>query len=185
MPQKKTSTPRRDVVTLADLAPQHDVKGGSQRRVFGADPVEPISQGRRNEMTPSKASAKRARDLPAKSAGNVKGGRSMGNDNTTLIRAARPTNKTKDLSPKSTSVKGGGVNLNDNVTLIRAAKPAPKRKDLSARKEVKAGGKRLNDNLTLVRAATRKTKDLPPKSTSVKGGGQNLNENITLVRSAR
>jgi hypothetical protein len=28
---------RRDVVTLDDLAPRHDVRGGSGRRVFGAD----------------------------------------------------------------------------------------------------------------------------------------------------
>jgi hypothetical protein len=28
---------RRDVVTLDDLAPRHDVRGGSERRVFGAD----------------------------------------------------------------------------------------------------------------------------------------------------
>jgi hypothetical protein len=31
---------RRDVVTLADLAPRQDVRGGSERRVFGADTTD-------------------------------------------------------------------------------------------------------------------------------------------------
>jgi hypothetical protein len=39
MKQKTSPAPRRDVVTLADLAPQHRVTGGSERRVFGADPL--------------------------------------------------------------------------------------------------------------------------------------------------
>ena len=32
---------RREVVTLIDLAPKHDVKGGSLTRVFGAGLVGP------------------------------------------------------------------------------------------------------------------------------------------------
>jgi hypothetical protein len=33
---------RRDIVTLADLTPRQDVKGGARRRVFGAaDEVSP------------------------------------------------------------------------------------------------------------------------------------------------
>ena len=88
MPQKKTSHPAREVVTLADLAPQHDVKGGSQRRVFGADPMEPSPRNRRSDMKSSKTPAKKAKDLPAKSA-SVKGGGQNLNDNITLIRAAK------------------------------------------------------------------------------------------------
>jgi hypothetical protein len=38
MKPKTSPGPRRDVVTLADLAPQRRVTGGSDRRVFGADP---------------------------------------------------------------------------------------------------------------------------------------------------
>ena len=121
MTQKKSS-PARDVVTLADLAPRRDVKGGSQRRVFGADPIEPSPQNRRSDMKSSKAPAKKAKDLPAKS-GSVKGGGQNLNDNISLIRAAKPGKKAKDLAPKSYSrVKGGGVNLNDNITLVRAAR---------------------------------------------------------------
>jgi hypothetical protein len=30
---------RREIVRLEDLAPQHDVKGGAAKRVFGADPL--------------------------------------------------------------------------------------------------------------------------------------------------
>jgi hypothetical protein len=110
------------VVTLADLAPQQDVKGGSQRRVFGADPVEPATQDRRNAMRPSKASSRKPKDLPAKSTSVKAGGQNL-NDNITLTRAAKPGKKAKDLAPKSPSrVKGGGVNLNDSVTLVRAAR---------------------------------------------------------------
>jgi hypothetical protein len=38
MKPRTSPAPRRDVVTLADLAPQHRVTGGSERGVFGADP---------------------------------------------------------------------------------------------------------------------------------------------------
>ena len=31
----------REVVTLADLAPRHDIRGGTSRRVFGAGPPTP------------------------------------------------------------------------------------------------------------------------------------------------
>ena len=93
-------------------------------------------------MKSSKAPAKKAKDLPAKS-GSVKGGGQNLNDNISLIRAAKPGKKAKDLAPKSPSrVKGGGVNLNDNMTLVRGVKPTAKKKDLPARKDVK-GGKRI------------------------------------------
>jgi hypothetical protein len=36
---RKTPSQRREVVTLADLAPRQRVTGGSERRVFGADPL--------------------------------------------------------------------------------------------------------------------------------------------------
>jgi hypothetical protein len=107
MAQKKQTPKTRDVVTLADLAPRHDVTGGSQRRVFGSDPIEP-----------AKAQGKRVKDLPAKP--SVKGGGHNLNDNLTLMRAAKPGKKAKDLAPKSpTRIKGGGQNLNDNMTLVR------------------------------------------------------------------
>jgi hypothetical protein len=32
----KSERPRRDIVTLSDLAPRQDVKGGARQRVFGA-----------------------------------------------------------------------------------------------------------------------------------------------------
>jgi hypothetical protein len=34
-------TTRRQIVTLTDLAPKQDIKGGSATRVFGAGLVEP------------------------------------------------------------------------------------------------------------------------------------------------
>ena len=56
----------RDVITLADLAPRHDVKGGSQQRVFGADVSNPAwSSDMKTKL----------KDLPPKSTSNVKGGR--------------------------------------------------------------------------------------------------------------
>jgi len=59
----KNSRPR-NVITLADLAPRHDVKGGSQR-VFGSDPIE--------ERDAMKKPGKK--DLPPTKPTNVKGGR--------------------------------------------------------------------------------------------------------------
>ena len=93
MAQKKQTAKARDVVTLADLAPRHDVTGGSQRRVFGSDPIEP-----------AKAHGKKVKDLPAKS--GVKGGGNNLNDNMTLVRAAKPAPKQRDL-PSRKDVKGG------------------------------------------------------------------------------
>lgn len=55
----------RDVVTLADLAPRSRVVGGSERRLFGSEPL--ISQ---EDTMASK------KDLPAKK--TVKGGRVRG-----------------------------------------------------------------------------------------------------------
>jgi len=45
MAQQKSSHRNRDIVTLADLAPRRQVKGGSQRRVFGADAIQPAPAG--------------------------------------------------------------------------------------------------------------------------------------------
>jgi hypothetical protein len=58
----------RDVITLADLAPRHDVKGGSHQRVFGVDAPNLTW---RNEMKT------KLKDLPPKSPTNVKGGRKV------------------------------------------------------------------------------------------------------------
>ena len=57
----------RDVVTLADLAPRHDVKGGSQR-VFGSDPID--VEWRKGMTT-------KLKDLPPKSPAKIKGGRKV------------------------------------------------------------------------------------------------------------
>jgi len=56
------------------------------------------------------------KDLPTKK--SIKGGKVILNDNTTLVRAAKPR---KDLPAKAT-VKAGKVVANDNVTLVRAAR---------------------------------------------------------------
>ena len=56
----------RDVITLADLSPRHDVKGGSRQRIFGADSPNPAW---RTDMKT------KLKDLPPKSTSNVKGGR--------------------------------------------------------------------------------------------------------------
>ena len=55
------------------------------------------------------------KDLPAKKI--VRGGKIMQNDNTTLLRAAKPGKK--DL-PAAKTVTGGKLVLNDNLTLVRA-----------------------------------------------------------------
>ena len=60
-------------------------------------------------MKGSKSPAKKAKDLSPKSSGNVKGGRAVDggmNDNITLVRAAKPSTKKKDL-PARKDVKGG------------------------------------------------------------------------------
>ena len=54
----------------------------------------------------SKRPAKKNKDLSPKSSGVVKGGKLAGNDNMTVVRAAKPTPKRKDL-PSRTDVKGG------------------------------------------------------------------------------
>ena len=76
---------RRDVVTLDDLAPRHDVRGGSERRVFGADTNDFASEA---DMAGKKV--KKTKDLAPKNTGKVKGGRLATNENLTLVRAARP-----------------------------------------------------------------------------------------------
>ena len=85
----------REIVTLDDLAPRHQVVGGSARRVFGAD------------FTPSQENTMAAKkDLPASKP--VKGGGTMSklsaNDNMTLVRGAKPSKK--DL-PAGKDVKAG------------------------------------------------------------------------------
>jgi hypothetical protein len=40
-----------EVVTLADLAPRHEVRGGGSRRVFGADAPRPGGALRSKKMT--------------------------------------------------------------------------------------------------------------------------------------
>jgi hypothetical protein len=58
-------------------------------------------------MKGSKTPAKKAKDLAPKSSGSVKGGGlAYKNDNMTLVRAAKPTTKKKDL-PARKDVKGG------------------------------------------------------------------------------
>ena len=99
------SQSKRDIVTLADLAPRHDVRGGLGRQIFGTGAVDPIAEaaGRAESRA---AGSKKTKDLSPKS--NPKGGRGgrlAANANVTLVRAAKPVIK-KDLSPK-TSPKGG------------------------------------------------------------------------------
>jgi hypothetical protein len=90
---QKSAPRRKDIVTLADLAPRNRVVGGSERRVFGADSRQEDSMA-----GPKKA----AKDLPVGK--TVKGGsRVIRNDNLTLVRAAKPA---KDLAA-GTTVKGG------------------------------------------------------------------------------
>jgi hypothetical protein len=75
---------RHDVVTLDDLAPRHDVRGGSERRVFGADTTTFQSEGVMGGKN------KKTKDLAPKSIGKVKGGRLATNENLTLVQAADP-----------------------------------------------------------------------------------------------
>jgi hypothetical protein len=56
MSPKKTLHTRRALVPLTDLAPNREITGGSQRRVFGTEPVAQI---------PGSAK-KRSRDLSAR-----------------------------------------------------------------------------------------------------------------------
>ncbi len=102
MANQKRTEPKRDVVTLSDLAPSRDVRGGGGRQVFGATAHHVPDMQKETPM----AGSKKTKDLsPAK---NPKGGlirKPVGNDNFTLVRAAKPAIK-KDLSPKS-SPKGG------------------------------------------------------------------------------
>ena len=116
MAQKKQTTSAREVVTLADLAPRHEITGGSGRRVFGSDPIGPSVDKEGRDMKATKTTAKKAKERPAKS--GVKGGGHNLNDNLTIIRGAKPAPKRKDLTSRK-EVKGGGKRLNDNMTLVR------------------------------------------------------------------
>ena len=109
--------------------------GGSQKRVFGSDPIAPPADNERRDRK-STQTAKTTKDLPAKS--GVKGGGNNLNDNITLVRVAKPGEKAKDLVPRSPArVKGGGgkdlekLGANDNITLVRAS-----RKDVKGGKKV-------------------------------------------------
>ena len=59
---------------------------------------------------------KKTKDLTPKSPAQIKGGKPYtGNDNVTLVRAAKPKVKGSDLTPKSpTKVKGGKLWLPAN-----------------------------------------------------------------------
>jgi hypothetical protein len=52
-PSQQRDRRDRDVVTLADLAPRQSVTGGSERRVFGADPLV-----RANDIADARAAAR-------------------------------------------------------------------------------------------------------------------------------
>ena len=137
------SQSKRDIITLADLAPRHDVRGGHGRQIFGTGAVDPIAEaaGRAESRA---AGSKKTKDLSPKS--NPKGGRGgrlASNANVTLVHllwrkhTMAGSKKTKDLSPKK-NPKGGKIAGNANVTLVRAAKPVIK-KDLSPKTSPKGG----------------------------------------------
>jgi hypothetical protein len=112
MASEKSSRTRRHLVTLADLAPRQEITGGSDRCVFGSNPVrsDEGSTAMKN-ITPARAAKPKVKgqDLPPKSPAKVKGGGVYLNDNITLVRAAKPTATGKDLTPKSPSKVRGGV----------------------------------------------------------------------------
>jgi hypothetical protein len=85
----KSAPRRRDIVTLADLAPRNRVVGGSERRVFGADARQEDTMATKKDLPPRK---------------DVKGGKIAINDNLTLVRAAKPAKK--DL-PAGKTIKAG------------------------------------------------------------------------------
>jgi hypothetical protein len=144
MKRKARERQQRDVVTLADLAPRHRVAGGSQRRVFGANPLPRAPE---DEPMAGKSGKSAKKDLPAKT--EVKGGRVARNDNLTLVR----------------------VRQHGSPRLLDRRNAMASKKDLPAKKDVKGGKKKIaaNDNLTLVRAANSPKQDLPAKK-DVKGG---------------
>jgi len=87
------------VVPLTDLAPTREVMGGSQRRVFGTDAVD-------SQLRSSAMKKKTGADLPPSKP--VKGGGAYSaNDNTTLIRKAKPASSKKKDLPARKDVKGG------------------------------------------------------------------------------
>ena len=68
MARKSSASNAPEVVTLADLAPRTRIVGGSERRVFGSDPLIPQED--------TMAKPKSTKDLPAGK--SVKGGRPRG-----------------------------------------------------------------------------------------------------------
>jgi hypothetical protein len=69
----KKAAGRRDVVTLADLSPRQDIKGGSQQRVFGAGSPGAFDDNASRRM--AMKTTKVLKDLPPKSTSAVKGGK--------------------------------------------------------------------------------------------------------------
>jgi len=69
MTTRKRSRDARDVVTLADMSPRHDVMGGSGQRVFGGSTLpSEVSEQRRDPLNQRKT-----RDQPPKSPTRVTG----------------------------------------------------------------------------------------------------------------
>jgi hypothetical protein len=83
MASEKSSRTGRHLVTLTDLAPRREIKGGSERRVFGSNPV-----GSAGETGMKKQPKVTGKDLTPKSPAKVNGGGRYLNDNITLVRAA-------------------------------------------------------------------------------------------------
>ncbi len=69
MANQKRATPTRDIVTLADLAPNRDVRGGRGRQVFGPTAVDAV---RNVHQEDNMAVSKKTKDLAPKK--NPKGG---------------------------------------------------------------------------------------------------------------
>jgi hypothetical protein len=78
MTRRTAEGQRPDVIALVDLAPRERVTGGSERRVFGANPLTPALNQR--AMKPANT------DLPARK--NPHGGKLAVNDSLTLVRSA-------------------------------------------------------------------------------------------------
>jgi hypothetical protein len=77
MASEKSSRTGRHLVTLADLAPRREIKGGSDRCLFGSNPVR-NDEGRTamKNITPVRAAKPKVtgKDLMPKSPAKVKGG---------------------------------------------------------------------------------------------------------------
>jgi hypothetical protein len=100
MTLKKTSAAASELVPLAGLAPARQAGSRGDRRLFGARSARSKSE--------AAAMSRKTRDLPAskKTHKDVKGGGTTYQDNITLVRAAKPAPKNKDLATRK-DVKGG------------------------------------------------------------------------------